>query len=106
MTNDRHDELVRIFEGVDADVLTIVTPMIEDLVFIEKQLAELRTKPFIRYHPTDPTLQKTTSAGKLYKDLLAQEKDIVRILCSQLRKGNTGEDESPLRAYLNSRMKE
>jgi len=44
-------------------------------------------------------VQKQTPAGKLYKDLLAQEKDIVRILCSQLRKNDTDE-ESPLRKYL------
>lgn len=97
---NRRDELKKIFQDADENILTIVEPMIDDLVFIEGQLEDLRKKPFIKYHPNDPSIQKTTAAGKLYKDLLAQEKDIVRILCSQLHKGGTSEDESPLRAYL------
>ena len=96
----RKEDLLKIFEGVDGDILTIVTPLIDDLVFIEGQLEELKGKPFIKYHPTDNNLQKQTPAGRLYRDLLAQEKDIVRILCSQLHKGGASEDESPLRAYL------
>lgn len=96
----RHDELIKIFKGADVDILTIVEPMIGELVFIEEQLADLRTKPFIKYHPNDPSIQKQTPAGKLYKDLLAQEKDIVRILCSQLHKSGSDDVESPLRAYL------
>lgn len=96
----RKDELIAIFGDVDSNVLTIVEPMIDDLIFIEKQLIELREKPFIRCHPKDPSVQKQTPASKLYKDLLAQEKDIVRILCSQLHKGSSDDAESPLRAYL------
>lgn len=98
----RRDELLKIFKELDGNVLTIVEPMIGELVFIEEQLAELRTKPFIKYHPNDPSIQKQTSAGKLYKDLLAQQKDIVRILCSQLHKGGEGESDSPLDAYFKS----
>lgn len=97
---NRRDELIGIFKDLDSNVKTIVAPMIDDLVFIEEQLEELRKQPFIRYHPKDPSIQKATPAGKLYKDLLAQEKDIVRILCSQLHKGGSEEGESPLRAYL------
>lgn len=96
----RQDDLLKIYKELDKNVLTIVEPMIGELVFIEEQLADLRTKPFIRYHPTDPTMQKQTPAGKLYKDLLAQQKDIVRILCSQLHKTGSDEGDSPLRAYL------
>lgn len=97
---DRKTELLQIFNGADKKVLTIVEPMIEDLVFVESQLEELRSKPFIRYHPKDPSQQKPTVAYKVYRDLLAQEKDMVRILCSQLHKGPTDEKQSPLRAYL------
>lgn len=97
---NRKEELLKIFKELDGNVLTIVEPMIGELVFIEEQLAELRTKPFIKYHPQDPSTQKQTPAGRLYKDLLAQEKDIVRILCSQLHKTGSEDGESPLRAYL------
>lgn len=96
----RRDELLKIFKELDGNVLTIVTPMVDRLVFIEGQLVELETKPFIKYHPDDPNRQKATPAYRVYKDLLAQQKDIVRILCSQLHKGAGEEGESPLRAYL------
>lgn len=95
----RTDELKKIFSEFDKNVQAVVTPLFAEMDFVESQLVELKKKPFIKYHPKDPSIQKQTPAGKLYKDLLAQEKDIVRILCSQLRKQDTDE-ESPLRKYL------
>lgn len=96
----RKDELMKAFEGADKNIRTIVEPLVDEMMYLEGQLAELRTKPAIKYHPKDPTIQKITPAAKLYKENLAQYKDIVRILCSQLHKGGSEEDESPLRAYL------
>ena len=95
----RVDQLKKIFSEFDQNVQAVVAPLFSEMEFIEEQLVELKKKPFIKYHPKDPSVQKQTPAGKLYKDLLAQEKDIVRILCSQLRKNDTDE-ESPLRKYL------
>lgn len=96
----RKEEILQIFSGVDKNVLTIVEPMLDELVFIECQLEDLRTKPFIKYNPNNPNQQKSTPAYKVYKDLLAQEKDMIRILCSQLHKDGSEDGESPLRAYL------
>ena len=95
----RSDELKKIFSEFDKNVQAVVAPLFSEMEFIEAQLVELKKKPFIKYHPKDPSVQKQTPAGKVYKELLAQEKDIVRILCSQLRKNDTDE-ESPLRKYL------
>lgn len=94
-----------IFKGSDENVCKIVAPLIDELVFVEEQLLELRSKPFIRYHPDDPSIQKDTAASRLYNKLLAQHKDIVRILCSQLHKGGEGEEESPLDAYFKRMQK-
>lgn len=97
----RRDDLLKIFEELDKDILTVVSPMIDDLIFIEGQLTELKKYPFIKVHPSNPAMQKATPAGKLYKDLLSQEKDIVRILSSLIHKGNeNGEGESPLRLWI------
>lgn len=96
----RTEELKKIFETFDEDVKTIVAPLFDEMDFIETQLVELKKKPFIKFHPKDPTIQKQTAAGKLYKELLSQEKDIVRILCSQLHKTGNDNEESPLRKYL------
>ena len=97
-TEERVSELLSIFDDLE-DVYPIVKPLIEELAFIEEQLRELKKQPFIKYHPKNPSVQKQTPAGKLYKELLAQQKDIVRILCGQLRKVDKGES-SPLREYL------
>lgn len=100
MKMNRKEELIAIFKGMDGNVLTIVTPMIERLVFIEKQLIELEGKPLMKFHPDDPSRQKSLPAGRLYNQMLAQQKDIVRILCSLVHKGGDGEEESPLDAYF------
>ena len=96
----RKDDLIKIFEGADKNVLTIVSPMIDELLFIEGQLEELKKHPFIKYHPANPALQRPTPAGRMYKDLIGQQKDIIRILCSQLNKSEAGEGDSPLRDYF------
>lgn len=101
---ERKDELLNLF--ADESIQKIVAPLIDDLIFIESQLSELRTKPFLRCHPTNPSIQKQTPAARLYKDLLAQQKDIVRILCLQLHKTGEEDNESPLRAYLRELEKE
>lgn len=98
----RREELLQIFAGSDENVCKIVGPMIDELVFIEDQLVELKKQPFIRYHPKDPSIQKATPAGKLYKELLASHKDMIRILCSQLHKTGEVDGDSPLRQYLKS----
>lgn len=98
----RRDELLKIFKDLDENVLTIVTPMVDELIFVEGQLVELKKMPFVRVHPDDVSKQKSTAAYKVYKDLLSQEREILRMLLMSLRKDGDGDGESPLRAYLNS----
>lgn len=52
--------------------LEVYRPLIEDVLSMEERLQELRKLPFIIVHPTDPTKQKTTPAGKQYKELMQQ----------------------------------
>lgn len=73
--------------------------MVDEMVFLEGQLDFLRTKPLIKFHPTNPELQKPTAAGKLYKEYLQQYNNIVKTLSSVLRRVDVTED-SPLRAYF------
>ena len=98
----RREELLDIFKDVDSTVRTIVEPMIDNLVFIEGQLVELRELPFVKVNPKDKTMQKTTPTYRIYKELLSQQKDIVRILCSQIHKTGSEDGESPLREYMRS----
>lgn len=97
----RKDELIHIFDQIE-DTKGIIMPMIEDVVFLETQLQELRKLPFIKVHPDFPDIQKPTAAAKQYKELLQQYNNCIKILTGILRK-DTPEEESPLRAFINAR---
>jgi hypothetical protein len=98
MTAERARELKSLF--TDPAVLAVAGPLIDELAGIEDRITELRGEPFIRFHPKDRSIQKATPAGRLYKDLVSKQTDIVRILLMQLRRDGEMEEESPLREYL------
>ena len=74
----RKEEILQLFKDVEHKDLLVKS--VDDLLFLEDQLEELRTKPHIKYHPTNPSLQKRTEAGKLYKEYLQQYTNVVKIL--------------------------
>lgn len=94
----RRDELLNLFKDVQ-DTKDIILPMIDDVVFLEARLRELRALPFLRVHPHDPTQQKPTAASRQYRELMQQYTQCIKILTGIVRKDGQ-EDESPLRAYL------
>ena len=96
----RKQRLLKLFESVDKDTLTVITPLIDDVVFLEGQLNELRKLPFIRVNPSNPAQQKATPASKMYKEFLQQYNNCIKILCSVITRSDIEED-SPLRQYLN-----
>lgn len=97
----RKDELLQLFDAIE-DTKSIISPMIDDLIFLEDRLQELRKLPFLRVNPKDPSMQKPTPAAKQYKELLQQYNNCIKILTGILRK-DAPEEESPLRAYLEAR---
>lgn len=97
----RKEELLKIFDQIE-DTKGIILPMIDDVVFLEQQLDQLRKLPFMKVNPDNPAQQKPTPAAKQYKELLQQYNNCVKILTGILRK-DAPEEESPLRAFLNSR---
>ena len=100
----RKQELLKIFEQVE-DTKGIILPMIDDVVFLEEHLQELRSLPFIRINPKDPSMQKPTPAAKQYKELLQQYNNCIKILTGILRK-DASEEESPLREFIKSRKEQ
>lgn len=95
----RKQELLKVYENIDGDLKKVVTPLIDDVVFLEDQLETLRTLPFIRYNPNNPAMQKNTPACKMYKELLQQYNNCIKILCGVLNK-NADAETSPLQEYL------
>ena len=78
---DRADVLREIFKGIDESKQKIVSPLIDEAVFLEKQMAELKKYPFIKFHPKNPDLQKITAAGKQYREFLQTYTNIIDKLC-------------------------
>lgn len=87
---ERQEELKKIFENVDENQQKLINRLIEEVVYIETILDEMKSLPTIRVHPKDNSKQEITSAGKLYKDMTAQYMNGIRILCSIL--GKTSDD--------------
>lgn len=80
-------------------------PLIEEAVYLEGELDNLRALPKLKVHPSDPTKQKPTPAAKLYRELLQQYTNIIKVLLKVSNSDET-EEESPLRAWINKRMGE
>lgn len=103
MTRERAEELKALF--TDPATLVVVSPLIEELADIEDRIRELKKEPMVRYYAKDRSIQKSTPSARLYKDLLAKQTDIVRILLRQLNRDGDDDNDSPLREYLR-RMEE
>jgi hypothetical protein len=99
---NRKKELANVFKGLDEQ--NIIRPMIDDVVFLEDQLKELKKLPFIRVNPDNPAEQKPTAAAKQYKEFLQQYNNCIKILISVLNKNEVVED-SPLRQFLKEKLK-
>lgn len=102
---ERKEEILEICKGLDEETLKLVSPLIDQLIFLENQLAYLKTLPFILVKKDDTTKQKVTPAYKQYKDLSQTYINALKVVNSTL--GIESETvESPLRKYMEERLKE
>lgn len=83
---NRSDELKALFETVEEEQQKLAAELLEDAVFIEQQLEELKKLPFIKVHPENPQLQKRTEASKLYKECIQSYCNVIKILSGILRR--------------------
>lgn len=95
---DRQEELLKAIKENE-----LLIPLVKEMVSLETQLDELRELPKIRIHPKDPSRQKTTAAAKLYKELLQQYTNIVKIML-RATGAEDAEEESPLRKWMNEHI--
>ncbi len=96
---NRKEELENIFKDIDENEKKLVTPLIEKVLYWENQMNELEKLPFIVVNPKNSSMQKTTPASKLHKEISQSYMNAIRILCSLIRKDDNSED-SPLRDYI------
>ena len=83
---DRRKQLDNIFKNVDDEQKQLVDNLIEEVIFLEQQMKELKALPFISVHPEKSNLQKVTPAAKLYKECSQSYMNAIRILLSILHK--------------------
>lgn len=97
---DRRDELMKILNDANN---TFVSPLIDEILYLENQLNYLRDLPKIRVNPVDNSQQKTTPAAKLYKEYLQQYLNAIKLL-SGITKTDVDSEESPLRKWANQKI--
>lgn len=93
----RRKQLDKIFKNIDDEQKKLVDRLLDEVVFLEDKMTELKQYPFIRSHPNDLALQKPTAAAKLYKECNASYSNIIRILLSVLNKEENSEINSLLK---------
>lgn len=101
----RREELLKIVRdhgGAEAEAEA--ERLVDEIVFVEDQLVEVKKLPFISANPANPAKQKATPAARLYKELLQQYNNSLKLLMRLA--GDTANDksvESPLRAWAKGR---
>ena len=99
---NRRDELLQL---IPEDSHQLVVDVVEQLVFLESQMDELRKLPFIEIHPKNPMKQRSTPAAKMYKEFFQQYSNGVKLLESVIYRDKRMEgeevEESPLRKWFN-----
>ena len=93
----RREELLNYLCGKDNGAM--IEPMVDEVVFLEQRLTELRKLPFLRVHPHNPEIQKATPASRMYVSLMAQYNANIRTL-ARLSGKIEAEEESPLRSWV------
>lgn len=97
----RKDELLKI---VPEDSLELVKSVIDDVIFLEDRLTELKKLPFIEVNPKNSMKQRSTPASKLYKEFLQQYINCIKMIEYVIYKDKRLEgeelEESPLRKWF------
>ena len=99
----RQEELMAL---VPEDSNDLVKNVVDEIVFLEVKLTELKKMPFIQIHPTDPCVQRNTPASKMYKELLQQYVNCIKVVEAVIYRDKKLEgeevEESPLRKWFNA----
>ena len=93
----RREKLTKIFENIDENEREIINPLIDEVVYLENRMTELKQYPFLSVHPKNPHLQKQTAAAKQYKECSQSYMNAIRILCGVLHKANTSAEDELLK---------
>lgn len=97
----RRDELEAL---VPKDSMDLVNDVIDEVIFLEGKLTELKKLPFIQTNPKNPMQQRSTPAAKMYKEFLQQYINCIKmieyVIYKEKRLEGEEVEESPLRKWF------
>ncbi len=97
----RREELINL---VPDDSKDLVNDVIDQILFLEERMTELKKLPFIQVHPDDNTLQRSTPAFKQYKECLQQYINSIKLIEGVIYRDKRLEgdeiEDSPLRKWF------
>lgn len=103
LTMSRREELLKL---LPEDSKELVKDVVDEVVFLEERLTELKKLPFIQVHSQDAARQRSTPAAKQYKEFLQQYVNCIKVIEAVIyrdkRLEGDGEEESPLRKWFNN----
>ena len=86
----RKSDLLKVFAVLDESEQKVIERLVDEVVFLEKQMEKLRALPFFEVHPRNKNRIRSTPAAKLYKECSQSYMNAVRIMTGLLRKVDTG----------------
>lgn len=100
---NRKEELLKVINKAGSQNDIKAGQLVDEIVFMEDQLVELKKLPFILVNPKNPSIQKATPASKQYKEILQQYNNSMRLLLKLSGDFGDTEEDSPLRRWLKER---
>ena len=97
---DKKKRLKELNDFVGNDKVIFLRNLIDDIIFMEGQLEELKKLPFIKKNVKNPVEQRRTESSKLYLSLMAQYTQDIKALSYLAGKSGEEEEISPLRMYI------
>lgn len=92
-----------LLELLPAETIVLTEEVVNKILFLEKKMDELKELPFIQVDKKNNMRQRSTPAAKLYKELLQQYTNCVKILEAVYRNRKlegSEEEASPLEEWL------
>lgn len=90
----RKDQFNTILSSVSDEERQIVDRLVDEVIFLEQRMDEVKRLPFVAVNPKNPQQQRTTSAAKIYKECSQSYMNAIRILLGVVRKVDaSAEDE-------------
>ena len=97
--DNRREELLTLCGNMDEKGKMLIGQLIDEIVFLESRLTELRRMPMLAVNPKNPAMQKQTPAAKQYKEILQQYTNCIKIMMKATG-ATDADEESPLQSFL------